>query len=82
MRMLMMSGRGPDGYPLDVHGAVHPLPEQDPFWNKLAHIGLKEQQDMMMMHGMLLADMPMGSNDIAPEVLAALKFKPDARKFV
>jgi quercetin 2,3-dioxygenase len=82
MRMLMMSGRGPDGYPLDVHGATQPLPEQDSFWNKLAHIGLKEQQDMMLMHGMLLADMPMGSNEIAPEVLAALKFKPHARNFV
>jgi quercetin 2,3-dioxygenase len=82
MRMLMMSGRGPDGYPLDVHAATHPLPPQDPFWNKLPHISMKEQQDMMMMHGMLLADMPMGSNDIAPEVLAALKFKPDPRRFV
>lgn len=82
MRMLMMSGRGPDGYPLDVHAATQALPPQDPFWNKLAHISLKEQNDMMMMHGMLLADMPMGRNEIAPEVHAALRFKPDPRRFV
>ena len=31
-RQLSMSGRGPDGYPLDVHGATLPLPPQDPVW--------------------------------------------------
>ena len=31
-RTLMMSGRGPDGYPLDVHGPTLPLPPQDPIW--------------------------------------------------
>ena len=29
-----MSGRGPDGYPLDVHGPTLPLPPQDPVWIK------------------------------------------------
>ena len=33
-RHLSMSGRGPDGYPLDVHGAELPLPPQDPVWTE------------------------------------------------
>ena len=33
-RALQMSGRGPDGYPLDVHAAKLPLPPQDPIWTK------------------------------------------------
>ena len=33
-RTLQMSGRGPDGYPLDVHGPTLPLPPQDPVWIK------------------------------------------------
>jgi quercetin dioxygenase-like cupin family protein len=33
-RALMMSGRGPDGYPLDVHGPTLPLPPQDPVWTE------------------------------------------------
>ena len=33
-RTLMMSGAGPDGYPLDVHGPTLPLPPQDPAWTQ------------------------------------------------
>ena len=33
-RALQMSGRGPDGYPLDVHPPKLPLPPQDPVWTK------------------------------------------------
>jgi hypothetical protein len=29
---LMMSARGADGYPLDVHNHALPLPPQDPLW--------------------------------------------------
>ena len=33
-RTLQLSGRGSDGYPLDVHGAKLPLPPQDPIWTQ------------------------------------------------
>ncbi len=88
LRFLMMSSRGPDGYPLDVHAAVHPLPPQDPFWTKGGgpRISSLEQRKALLMHGMMMCgatpDIPGLSKEMSPELKAALKYKPSPEKFV
>ena len=87
-RMLMMSSRGPDGYPLDVHGAVHPLPPQDSFWTQgnSQHVSSMDERKAMFMHGMMMcgmmADMPGMSREKSPQLRAALKYKPKPESFV
>jgi quercetin 2,3-dioxygenase len=85
-RSLMMSAKGPDGYPLDVHGPTQPLPPQDPFWIKLfgpptQQTASLEKRTMLLMHGMAMCGMNM-SREMSPELKRALKLKPRAEDFL
>ena len=84
-RMLSNSGRGPDGYPLDVHGPTRPLPPQDPIWRAAAQrtsaleqrLALLEHVDSLCGGGALRPRAP-----LSPELKAALALKPKASDFV
>ena len=54
-RMLMMSGRGPDGYPLDVHGPTLPLQPQDPVWTQRPGGSIAERAALLQ-HAQMLRD--------------------------
>ncbi len=87
LHYLMMSGRGPDGYPLDVHGATQPLPPQDPFWIKTQGpiSGLTPsavQRAALVMHGMAICGAEGLSREMSPELRRSLALKPKAEKFV
>jgi hypothetical protein len=78
-RTLQMSGRGPDGYPLDVHGPTLPLPPQDPIWIKQA-AGLSDRAALLA-HAQALCGVPI-SREITPELRRALALKPRPEDFI
>jgi quercetin 2,3-dioxygenase len=78
-RTLQMSGRGPDGYPLDVHGPTLPLPPQDPVWIKQA-AGLSDRAALLA-HAQALCGVPI-SREITPELRRALALKPRPEDFI
>jgi quercetin 2,3-dioxygenase len=82
-KMLQMSGRGPDGYPLDVHGHKLPLPPQDAVWLQGADAtDVIRQREAIRMHAQMLnGTMPM-SHGLTPELERALSFKPRAEDFI
>jgi quercetin 2,3-dioxygenase len=80
-RALMMSGVGPDGYPLDVHGPTMPLPPQDPIWTTGQQTSLN-QQLLLREHGKMLCGGTLASRVISPELKRALALKPKAKDFV
>lgn len=80
-RTLMMSGTGPDGYPLDVHGPTLPLPPQDPIWTTGPQTGLNLPV-LLREHGKMLCGGWTASREITPELKRALALKPKAEKFV
>src|SRR6185503_21167158 len=57
-RTLQMSGRGPDGYPLDVHGPTLPLPPQDPVWIKGAAASPLADRAALLAHAQALCGVP------------------------
>ena len=79
-RALQMSGRGPDGYPLDVHPAKLPLPPQDPIWTKGAASGLADRAALLA-HAQAICGVPI-SREITPELRRALALKPRAEDFI
>ena len=78
-RALQMSGRGPDGYPLDVHGPTLPLPPQDPIWIKQA-AGLSDRAALLA-HAQALCGVPI-SREITPDLRRALALKPRPEDFI
>lgn len=80
-RALMMSGVGPDGYPLDVHGPTMPLPPQDPIWTTGNQSSLN-QQLLLREHGRILCGGTLASRTISPELRRALALKPKAETFI
>jgi hypothetical protein len=81
-RMLQMSGRGPDGYPLDVHGPKLPLPPQDPLWRQGAARDAIEQRALLLAHAQMNCGMMPQAKEFSPELLRALAYKPRAEDFV
>jgi len=81
-RALMMSGVGPDGYPLDVHGPTLPLPPQDPIWTTGPQFRGGQQSSLLLQHGRLLCGGASVSREITPELRRALALKPKAEDFV
>ena len=79
-KMLQMSGRGPDGYPLDVHGPTLPLPPQDPIWTKGAAAALADRAALLA-HAQALCGVPI-SREITPELRRALALKPRPEDFI
>ena len=79
-RALQMSGRGPDGYPLDVHPPKLPLPPQDPVWIQGAAPGLADRAALLA-HAEAICGVPI-SREITPELRRALTFKPRAEDFM
>ena len=73
-RALQMSGRGPDGYPLDVHAPKLPLPPQDPIWKQGAANPLADRAALLA-HAQALCGVPI-SREITPELRRALALKP------
>ena len=69
-----MSGRGPDGYPLDVHAPKLPLPPQDPIWKQGAANPLADRAALLA-HAQALCGVPI-SREITPELRRALALKP------
>jgi quercetin 2,3-dioxygenase len=79
-RALQMSGRGPDGYPLDVHPAKLPLPPQDPIWVKGAASALSDRAALLA-HAQTICGVPI-SREITPELRRALALKPRPEDFI
>jgi quercetin 2,3-dioxygenase len=82
-RQLSMSGRGPDGYPLDVHGAKLPLPPQDPVWTegqRGAGNDIRERAALLA-HAEAICGKPI-SREITPELRRALTLKPRPESFL
>jgi len=79
--MLMMSGRGPDGYPLDVHGPTLPLPPQDPVWTQAFGGGIGERAALLA-HAQAICGGTSLSRVITPELRRALSLKPRAERFI
>jgi quercetin 2,3-dioxygenase len=79
-RALQMSGRGPDGYPLDVHPPKLPLPPQDPIWTKSAAAGLSDRAALLA-HAEAICGVPI-SREITPELRRALALKPRPEDFI
>ena len=79
-RALQMSGRGPDGYPLDVHPAKLPLPPQDPIWTKGAASALSDRAALLA-HAQAICGVPI-SREITPELRRALALKPRPEDFI
>jgi quercetin 2,3-dioxygenase len=78
-RTLQMSGRGPDGYPLDVHPPKLRLPPQDPIWKQEAG-GLSDRAALLA-HAQAICGVPI-SREITPELRRALALKPRPEDFV
>ena len=79
-----MSGRGPDGYPLDVHGAKLPLPPQDPVWTegqRGAGNDIRERAALLAHARGASAAVPI-SREITPELRRALTLKPRPESFL
>ena len=81
-KALMMSGVGPDGYPLDVHGPTMPLPPQDPIWTTGPQFRGGQASSMLLQHGRLMCGGALASTVITPELRRALALKPKAEDFV
>ena len=79
-RALQMSGRGPDGYPLDVHAPKLPLPPQDPVWTKGAAAALSDRAALLA-HAQAICGVPI-SREITPELRRALALKPRPEDFI
>jgi quercetin 2,3-dioxygenase len=79
-RALQMSGRGPDGYPLDVHPPKLPLPPQDPIWKQGAAGGLSDRAALLA-HAQAICGVPI-SREITPELRRALALKPRPEDFI
>jgi quercetin 2,3-dioxygenase len=80
-RALQMSGRGPDGYPLDVHPAKLPLPPQDPIWTQGAAAAALQDRAALLAHAQAICGVPI-SREITPELRRALALKPRPEDFV
>jgi quercetin dioxygenase-like cupin family protein len=79
-RSLQMSGRGPDGYPLDVHPPKLPLPPQDPIWTKGEASALSDRAALLA-HAEAICGVPI-SREITPELRRALALKPRPESFL
>jgi quercetin dioxygenase-like cupin family protein len=79
-KALQMSGRGPDGYPLDVHPAKLPLPPQDPIWTKGVASNLSDRAALLA-HAQAVCGVPI-SREITPELRRALALKPRPEDFI
>jgi quercetin 2,3-dioxygenase len=80
-RALQMSGRGPDGYPLDVHPAKLPLPPQDPVWTQGAAAAALKDRAALLAHAQAICGVPI-SREITPDLRRALALKPRPEDFV
>jgi quercetin dioxygenase-like cupin family protein len=80
-RALSMSARGPDGYPLDVHGAKLPLPPQDPVWLE-QRVGALQERSLLLQHALMCAGRGDPEAALSAELRAALALKPRAEDFV
>jgi quercetin dioxygenase-like cupin family protein len=80
-RTLQMSGRGPDGYPLDVHAPKLPLPPQDPVWIKGAAASPLADRAALLAHAQAICGVPI-SREITPELRRALALKPRPEDFI
>ncbi len=80
-RTLQMSGRGPDGYPLDVHPAKLPLPPQDPVWTEGEGRDEVVQRAAVLAHAQAICGVPV-SREITPELRRALALKPNPDAFL
>ncbi len=80
-RALQMSGRGPDGYPLDVHPAKLPLPPQDPVWTQGSNGNGVAERAALLAHAEALCGIPV-RRAITPELQRALMLKPRAQDFI
>lgn len=80
-RFLQMSGRGSDGYPLDVHGAKLPLPQQDPIWTQSSSGDGVPERAALLAHAQLLCGIPV-SREITPALARAMALKPRAELFL
>ena len=81
-RALSMSGRGPDGYPLDVHGATLPLPPQDPVWTEGRPGDGVAERAALLAHGQALCGISARNRNVSPELRHALTLKPRAEDFI
>jgi len=81
-RTLMMSGRGPDGYPLDVHGPTLPLPPQDPVWLEGRGGEIAERAALLAHVQAICGLTPLSQREPSPELRRVLALKPRAEDFI
>lgn len=83
-RQIQMSGRGPDGYPLDVHPAKLPLPPQDPVWTTGGRgpaASSISDRAALLEHAQAICSIKV-SREITPELRRALALKPRPEDFL
>ena len=79
-RTLPMSGRGPDGYPLDVHPAKLPLPPQDPVWTGRAAAATRSRSAPRCWRTRRRSAVCRISREITPELRRALRAQAQGRR--
>jgi len=79
---IQMSGRGPDGYPLDVHPPKLALPPQDPAWTGGGGPTELSQRMALFAHASAICGATTLSRDITPELRRALALKPRQTDFL
>lgn len=79
---IQMSGRGPDGYPLDVHPPKLPLPPQDPAWTGGGGPAELSQRMALLAHASAMCGATTLSREITPELRRALARKPRQTDFL
>jgi len=77
---IQMSGRGPDGYPLDVHPPKLPLPPQDPIWTGGSRAALADRAALLA-HAEAICGRPL-SREMTPDLKRALALKPRPENFL
>ncbi len=81
-RSLAMSARGPDGWPLDVHGAKLPLPPQAPIWQG-GRASLEDERLALIQHAdTICGGGVLGQVPLSRDLRAALALKPRPEDFI
>ena len=80
-RALQMSGRGPDGYPLDVHAAEAAAAAAGSDLDEGRGGGARPIAPRLLAHAQAICGVPI-SREITPELRRALALKPRPEDFI
>ena len=80
-KALQMSGRGPDGYPLDVHGPNAAAAAAGSDLDQSSAARHSSDRAALLAHAQALCGVPI-SREITPELRRALALKPRPEDFI